>query len=198
MNAKDLKMAYLAEMAKAWGDDASMMRYFEKELSGVYELTDGKLFAYEKPRIETRFCFGYGYCATSTEEEEREADRMAEHAAKSEKYFMAQNLKCIDELIVMVKTGRPSNAYDWEEYTVKLSPKYIGSPDIKVWNITAKRLGEPDSINGKNMAIDLTEADRALLLAALEAERDKLKKRLKTYLKRYGMSKVKTWSYIID
>lgn len=189
----------MAEIAKVWGDDASMMRHFEKELSGVYELTDGKLFAYERPRIETHFCFGYGYCATSTEEEEREADRMAEHAAKSEKYFMAQNLRGIDDLITLVQTGRPANAYDWEEYTVKLYPRqYHGFPVLNIWKVTAKKPGAPDFINDESNAVDLTENDRKLLVAALNTEREKLVKRLKTYLKRYGMSKVKTWSYIID
>lgn len=199
MTAKELKTAYMAEIAKAWGDDAPMMRYFEKKLSSVYELTGGKLFAYKKPKIQNRFCFGYGYCAISTEEDRREAASMARYSATSEDYFMSRNLEGIDGLITLVQTGRPSYAHDWEEYTVKLYPKqYIGSPVLNIWEVTAKKPGEPDRINGENNAIALTEADKALLLAALNTEREKLTKRLKTYLKRYGMSKIKSWSYILD
>lgn len=189
----------MAEIAKAWGNDPGMMKHFEKKLSGVYELTNGKLFAYDKPELKTRFCFGYGYCATSTDEEEREADRMAEHAATHEDYFIKENLKGINGLIAMVQTGRPANSYDWETYTLKLAPvQYCGTPALNVRRPIATKEGERLDHYGDRLAQPISEADRVLILAALNNEREKLIKRLNTYLKRHGMSKVKTWSYILD
>lgn len=42
------------------------------------------------------------------------------------------------------------------------------------------------------------EEDKHLIIEGLELEKASFIKRLNTYLKRYGLSKVRTWSYLVD
>jgi hypothetical protein len=201
MKAKNetLKNAYLQEIAKAWGDDAKMMAYFEKKVSEVYELTGGKLFAFEKPEIKTRFCFGCGKFASATDKEIQEAETMVENAYNSVDYFMNENLKEINELIKMVETGKPSSAYDWERYVTKLVPvRYCGAPVLNIWEIHAVKDGPVRGFCGEDKAIICNDTDKALLLSALNNEREKLIKRLNSYLKRNGLRNIHAWSYIRD
>lgn len=84
----ELKNAYMQEIAKAWGEDAKMMAYFEKKVSEVYELTGGKLFAFEKPKIKTRFCFGCGQYASATNEEISDAEDEVTRAYNDANFFL--------------------------------------------------------------------------------------------------------------
>lgn len=48
------------------------------------------------------------------------------------------------------------------------------------------------------MNITCSDEDRALILSALENERNKLIKRLNSYLKRNGLKNILAWSYMSD
>lgn len=54
------------------------------------------------------------------------------------------------------------------------------------WTDRLPRYGDPVMMNG---------TDRARLLEACKMQRAKLEKRLHAYLKRYGLSKIKKWTY---
>lgn len=194
-NKKDLKTAYLAEIAKAWGHDETMMSYFKKTLSDVYELTDGKLFAFDKQKIKTRFCFGYGQYATASYEEMQATEAVANSVYNDKNYFFDENLKEIDKFINLLKTGRPSKTDNWEHYVLKLVPvSYYGAPALNIWNIRAVRNGQ----NCEDNSINCSNEDRELLLSALANERAKLCKRLNSYLKKYGLAKIQSWTYLQD
>lgn len=199
-----LKNAYMQEIAKAWGEDAKMMAYFEKKVSEVYELSGGKLFAFEKQKIKTRFCFGCGQNAYATDKEIHNAETMVGHAYNNESYFIRENLKEIDYLIKLVETGKPTSAYDWELYTpVMLSPgSYTGCEPLNVWSPVVRPLY--DFENGikyeyeRKINILCSDEDKALILAALNNEREKMVKRLNSYLKRNELKNILAWSYISD
>ena len=55
-----------------------------------------------------------------------------------------------------------------------------------------------ERMNRANTLTELTESERAAVIAAYETELNKLNKRLDNYLKRYGLSKLKTWTYWQD
>ena len=55
-----------------------------------------------------------------------------------------------------------------------------------------------ERMNRANTLTELTESERAAVVAAYETELSKLNKRLDSYLKRYGLSKLKTWTYWQD
>ena len=69
---KALLEEYLNEMRKVYPNDERMIEYHRKEANRVIRLTNGGLMVFEKPKIETSFCFGYG-CQSSTYEEASKA-----------------------------------------------------------------------------------------------------------------------------
>lgn len=188
--SKDVSMdEYLGEIGKAWYGD--MIDYFRKKVSGLYRLSNGGIFAFEKPSIETSFCFGYSDSAYDTEEYDN-ANNMAMHAQTSEEYFLKENLKSLDNAIHDIE-DKSNDYYIYRDaYCSQKEP-------LNVWRyacLAGWRLEE----RKKHLA-DLTECnetDRKIISNALKHERAKFEKRLKTYLKRYGMSKVRSWSYWRD
>ena len=112
------------------------------------------------------------------------ADKMAEYAKKSQEYFIKKNLEQVDKLI-----ERANNAgykgYLWSSGTENI---YSVSFMDEYRRMTA--------FDGKGE--ELTEEDKTTYINALQACKARFEKRLQTYLKRYGMSKVRTWSYVID
>lgn len=187
--------AYLEEMADYWKNDAGMLKHFKTATAAVVELENGDLIPIDKPRIETRFCFGYGLYGRSTEEEYNDAENMRQHAETSQNYFIKENLKGIEEIIEALKNN------DLEVYTAL---HYIGQkPGTKTkdYHIT-KVLENPENnpawwANYKELE-KMTDTDRQKLIAGYEEVKQAFIKRLNTYLKRYGLSKLDTWTYLVD
>lgn len=69
-NKTEYREEYRAELAKVWKHSTKMIDFCEKEADEIVKI-NGYLVPMEKPRIETSFCFGYGFCGMSTEEEQR-------------------------------------------------------------------------------------------------------------------------------
>lgn len=205
------KAMYMAEMEKVWGGDAGMMKHVAGEFSGAVLLSGGRLLVFKKPRIQTEFCFGYSLSATSTESFD-EANEMARHAGESEDYFLAQNLADFDKEIEDLENldgrhallhrkcywGQKSPLNLWE-YTVGNAPLewFKESPTQDMDGLTRY----VNQYHAGRFYYDLEELgddDRAAILNGLKVERAKFEKRLRAYLKRYGTSKLKTWSYWQD
>lgn len=203
MNAKELKANYMSEIAKVWGHDNGMMKYYEKKVSEVYELTNGKLFAFEKPTIKTHFCFGCGQNACASQEEISDTEDNVTRAYNDASYFISENTKEINELIKIVETGKPSNIY-WKLYTpLMLRPDtYTGAAPLNIWTPVVREEYEYENNirfeHEREINIICSDEDKALILSALSKEREKLIKRLNTYLKRYGLKNIRAWSYIMD
>lgn len=196
-DCKELIDEYLAEMRKVWGEDSRMMDYEKKRVSAVYRLSNGDLICFEKPNIETSFCFGYSDSAYDTKDYDN-ANAMAHHAATSEEYFLEQNLKCYD--------GKIKNIEEGDEYIhICIFRKSYTSQKgllnvfnwgcLKYWQYYEAKNIHPSSYPDLQ---EVNAEDRAIILNALKSERAKFEKRLKAYLKRYGLSKIKTWSYWRD
>lgn len=147
-----MKNFYLNEMAKAWGNDAGMMAYFSKNLSGVYAMPNGGVMAFDKQKIKTDFCYGengYDY---------NEAQGQVRNAYTNEDYFRAANLADINRLLNLFK------------------PNSYGTRDIYLYR-------------------KATTEERKAIVKALNEEKAKHEKKINAYLKRFGLSKVRAWSY---
>lgn len=212
-NDKEFLNEYLNEMRKAW-NDSKMLDHFKNTFSSAVRLSCGGLLVFEKPSIDKNFCFGYGLqCGTEYDD----ANKMASHAATSEKYFLDQNLKGFDDKIKRLETMKNS----WGSSCVLLLHRkcyYSQKAPLNVFNYFLSSGGldnyeklpesdckgcvkylEPfDGIGYYYDLIEATEEDRKNILAALKHERAKFEKRLNAYLKKYGLSKVRTWSYWAD
>ena len=198
-NDKELLEAYMVEIGKAW-DDRRMLDYFRKEWNGGVQLENGGIVCFKKPRINTEFCFhdeGPQY--------EHYKELMADKETRLRDYFLSRNLDDMDEEIRALECNCrfPSDEYhshyyckDWylvrESYTGQTAP-------LNVWSFRALRssdIEERPSFYGE--AVRMSYADRQTILEGLKREREKFNKRLQTYLKRYGTSKIRTWTYWAD
>lgn len=212
-NDREYLEEYLNEMRKAWSDK-SMIEHFKKCFSSAVRLSCGGLLVFKKPSIDKDFCFGYGMQSALNY---NEANKMASHAATSEKYFLDQNLKGFDDKIKRLETMKNS----WGSSCVLLLHRHCYYSQKEPLNIfdyflssggldNYEKLPESDCkgcvkyfehFDGIGYYYDLIEAtaeDRANILAALKHERAKFEKRLNAYLKKYGVSKVRAWSYWAD
>lgn len=200
MTQKELKAAYTEELKKAWDDD-KMVKYCSKSTAFVIE-HNGALYGIEKPKIETSFCFGYGINGIADTEQERTAEAMAETARKSKEYFINQNLENLNRWIKSLQKILDDMGKNWAKgshprYMIETGEHYGGQKEdcrLRYYSIV-------DTFNTFDGTMGKICNDTELikkLIAGYEEVKTEFIKRLNAYLKRYGMSKVKTWSYLSD
>ena len=178
----DYKVVIATELDKVWCADVKMIKWCMNSISGVVKLSDGGFYCFEKPSITTRFCFGYGQNGLSTEEEFEDA--CAARAKASEKeYFIAANMQGFDELDRLFSGDEP----------LYMNVKY-GVSGGKLRNVMV----ESATHYYKDIVGQLTDEDRMNLLNELEEQKKLFRKRLETYWKRFGNTKLKTWTYLVD
>ena len=146
---------------------------YKKDFAGAIKLHD-RFYLIEKPSIKNRFCFhdeGPNY--------EFYKELMADEE-KLTNYFMAENLAEFDNKIEHVtKDKKPVWWYTSEYDKDKI---YL---DFSIWG-------------GHQNETECTEEETKLILEGLRFGRDLFNKRLEAYIKRYGVSKLHTWTYWAD
>lgn len=196
-NDNELLDEYIQEIKRVW--DGSMLDYFRKKFSYGIRLTNDGILYFEKPKIETSFCFGYSLSQHDSESFDN-ANKMAEFASKNEDYFLTKNLEDYDKQIEAFETGKIDG---FSEAYICIHRQCYSDTSLNVWdlNIFHHWTFEEQKEYGDKYGMEyqlVNDTDKAAILAALKHEREKFEKRLKTYLKRYGTSKLKTWSYWRD
>lgn len=195
----ELMSGYLAEMRKARCLDDN---FYRKEAGQLAILTNGGYFVVEKSRIETSFCFGYhtdfsGHEASDAENERKSFLNCSENFKNENLYDLDNTIKKLStapsfdshylpvlERVVYYKQESPLNVWriNWMHYP-KFYDKYRDEKGLSLNTIKS---------------VCISDADREIILSAYKAERESLNKRLDTYLKRYGTSKLRTWTYWKD
>lgn len=197
MTQKELKAVYVEELKKAWSDE-KMIAHCSKSTAFVIE-HNGALYGIEKPKIETCFCFSHGMNGITTEEENR-ANEMASHARKSKEYFINENLKDINRWIKHLKEILADMSLNWAEgshprYMIETGTHYYSQTEdcrLRYYSIV-------DTFNGTSRGeiCNDTELLKKLIVGYEEVKKEFIK-RLNTYLKRYDLSKVRSWNFISD
>lgn len=188
-----LKFEYRSEIEKKETNkktgeiDQYWVNYYVKKADVVFEVEDG-LVEIEKPDIKTSFCFGYGQNGISSEEDSARASRCADAVISDEgRYFKSENLSHFDNLIKELK----------DESNIFVIGNAYNIPDSRL-----KRVGQLDRwhrrVDVENGEREMTAKERKTYLEAVKLARANFEKRLDTYLKRYGTSKLRTWSYLVD
>ena len=183
----ELKDLYKKLISEYW-KDAKMVDHCVKSAAYIVELENGDITEIEKPHIETRFCFGYGYCGVSTEEDYRNAADMMHYADTHEDYFISENMKDINGYIESLKD---------DKIRVFKYVHYCGKCDIRLKSIGFYRYYEEPANNLVDCK-ELTIQERQALIDGYEIVKKQFEKRLQTYLKKYGLTKLKTWTYLSD
>lgn len=140
------------------------------------KLDSGDIVGIEKPKIKTRFCFSYGYCGVSTPEDYNNAEACAKHARTKQQYFIDENLKQLDY---------PDTTNHQDTWALQLG------------NGVARIVEGARYYNAKALQ-PLTENDLQRVADAYEVVKQAFIKRLNSYLKRYGLTKIDTWTYLSD
>lgn len=174
-----------AEMVKVWGDDLHMIEYSCKH-GTPYILSGDEFIVIDKPEIKTRFCFGYQ--TEYSGREYKDAEKLRERCANSVDYFKRKNTEQLTGTLERLK-DTSKRAYKQIHYQRGEKQMSIAIP----YNRDAY-----ERMNRANTLTELTESERAAVVAAYETELNKLNKRLDNYLKRYGLSRLKTWTYWAD
>ena len=181
---KNIKALVEVEYSKVWGKDSKMIKYCVNKTSNAVILHNGVIFTFDKPSIETSFCFGYD----NDEESYNNANNMVDNCMNDYSYFVNKNMKCFDSLEKSLK-----------ELTLRGERTYSGRANIcsSIWTERALNRHYISKAQLENMFF-LNDEDIEKIKEALEEEKTKFKKRLETYLKKYGTSKLKVWSYWRD
>jgi hypothetical protein len=155
--------------------------YYKKYAVGAIKIQGG-YYLIEKPSINNRFCF-----ADEGPDYEFYKELMADKENRLAAYFKSENLAQFDNKIERITKG--------EEY----------SNDKRVWwgscynNDKRIELCFYSSYNRCDEGYKLcTDEEKQLILKGLRFGRDLFERRLDSYLKRYGTSKLHTWTYWAD
>lgn len=179
---KDEKEMLRGEFAKAW-DDPRMVTYCTNKVSGFVTIR-GTIITIDKPSIETRFCFGeHGF---DFDEVNETCDRLS----RDEGYFIAENIRrcAAGGIIKNLEDGHPFvPVLRREHYTGQTEDCRLGYVEWVYWYDIDR--DDPDI---------LTADEIAEYRQMCEEEIEKFTKRLRTYLKRYGLSKCDFWTYWAD
>ena len=136
---------------------------------------------FDKRPLEKIFCFGYD---CSNESHER-ACEMAEIAANDPQYFISKNLEWYDNLLEILESG--------DNYYASSYHNYPDAPFVDIINARMEYV-----INDKDLKIkhgQFSKEDTEHLINFVKKLRAKQEKRCNTYLKKYGLKKIKTWTY---
>ena len=164
--------------------------YKNSDLSGYYasgiETEDGKICLIKKPgKIEKNFYFAEGMAGTINE-----ASKQAEKVKRDCEFFISENIK--------------SAGYEWELKRINEAENggtkaFItnfggcvngrGMASLKFYGNSEHPVDFPPHLS-VDMCREATDEEVQAYKKAVLAARDTLIKRLNTYLKRYGLSKV--------
>lgn len=196
---KEDKAMLRAEYQKVWtkrdgSPDLKMIDYCTNKTSAYLDLGDA-LITFDKPSIETRFCFGeHGY-------DYDEVNETCDKLSRSESYFLAENIRRTEARDILDRIDGTEERYITCKTPILVYGAYCTqTSDCKLAHIEFVNAFHEDYWGHKPNGTwrDLTDEEIAALRTIMQDEITKFEKRLKTYLKRYGMSKCHFWTYWAD
>lgn len=189
------------EYSKEW-QTLRMIDYCTNKAAEAAVMEDGTVVVVEKQSLKKQFCFGEsGY-------DMDDAMDMCRLAETNEDYFTNENMK---ELATWLEDLR-----EVKEGSSRYFAVIYRSPNSRIGYLNFRRdwavledLGGSAVVDelpgkivkalGENTEYRIaTEEDIDRLIAAYDAAAEAHYKRIQTYLKRYGLSKVRTWTYWRD
>ena len=187
------------EYSKAWS--GKMLDYCINQLANVAILPNGDIISIDKQSIETSFCFGEsGY-------DFDDAQKMAEYAQTSTEYFKNENMKYFNEWVKDLQEVKDNTS---NYFILIRDMHYTGqTPDCKLRCLEwVKKWEVLDCLGGEGYLSDMpgkhidklkgriaTPEEIEIILTAYKQARDAHEKKVDAYIKRYGLSKVHSWTY---
>lgn len=179
---------------KDW-ESERMIKHCISRLSNDCTLSNGHIMTFEKPYIKTSFCYGYSLSNTDSESFDN-ANEQARKAQEDVINFINEN---IDHSGI-------KRAYEALNNSKKVYYSLNHYGFINVENLRNEHdecrlrceFGTESEMYKQYIQFELNDDDKKLIMEKLSEELQKFVKRLNTYLKKYGLSCVKSWSYWQD
>lgn len=160
---------------------------------------DNNFLCFDKPRIKTSFCFGYGQNGISTEEDYERASEQEKNMETNQQTFINANLEDLKESIERIETfisqwiDKKEKFFSSRYNKIFICKNSFDHLAYLAWS------WDYDNIRNKDDIIkEATKEDLLLIIEVYKQQIENFKKRLNTYLKRYGLSKLTTWTYLVD
>lgn len=165
--------AKYAEWLREYADTTNDSMYYLKEYAGAVKIGDS-YYLIDKPHIENRFCF-------RDEGPEYELyNALCSDDSKMKEYFIKENLSKLKSMLDNIEKGK------------RMFLKVNSSNSLNIQ--TPYYAWQADDCEGT----EITPEERNVLADAVRFGLLQFEKRLNTYLKKYGVSKIHTWSYWAD
>lgn len=191
----ELKVRYEEGLHDVWKKDSKMIAWEMKQIAYLIPICGGKfIIELSKPKIENEFWFGESDMGQGLSHEEN-AKRMTRVNSNIIDYFIEKNLEDIEDTITKLH-----NIIDGK--SLNLKPKhyiyYYSCPkDSPIHGFTIENTNYAWSgVNGETW--DVEKKDLKNILDAYILLKQDFEKRLETYIKKYGTSKMHVRSYWID
>ena len=162
---------WLKEFVETQCKKESDRKYYLKENVGAIKIED-HFFLIDKPHINNKFCF---------HDEGPQYDlyrKLSNNDKEMEQYFISENESTFTDSIERMKNG--------EEVRVQLSD-YKNMINVYIGNCWSYPEGR-----------EATEEEKKLIIEGYRFGLVMFRKRLDAYLKKYGISKLHTWTYWAD
>lgn len=177
---------FMNEIFKTFGNSHT---WLVKSTTHYVRFENGSIFRFDKPSIKTEFCYGYGFCGVSTEEEENNAEARSESIKKKENFFN-ENMKYFRELERTINDiGENQKIYASNDYKNSSFVYLFNDNDVMWYNIYQNKVKD---------AYVLSKKDIQAMKNGIEIGKKMFIKRLETYWKRFGSSKIRSWTYLSD
>lgn len=166
-------------------------KYADKVL-GYIKFTDGSYYPIEKQGIKTNLCYGYGY-GTSYED----ASDLAEAACTKYDFFESEQLRDTNRWIEAIKRAIKTTKTINEAYRDHKCCCFCHGDLIWMRKgcYRGENIADRDFDYNLQSKDALCVADLESLLEGYKALAEYVKKRAKAYWKRFGGSKLHTWTY---
>ena len=196
MDQKLLKEKYMRIICnEIWPDSKRMQEYARKEANYIVELNNDDIYVITKPRIETKFCFGYGMYGCDMDNDHERASHAAYNASTNKDYFIEENLKDLDRKLEALCDSK-YEGYKYCAYSGQSKDSKLKAYSLcQFWDNPEQKAYKWDRL----VAVErLKQEEIEALIKGYETVKEMFTKRLNTYLKRYGLSKIETWTYLRD
>lgn len=173
-----------------------MYNYCVGKLSNELELENGLILKFEKPSIETHFCYGYSLSNIDSESYDT-ANKNAENARKDVVNFINENIarSGLQDLYNKLKKADTVYYSNCNNNGIVSVGSLFDQKDECRFRYD---YGENSEYYKRYITGKLSKNDVQKIIEKVAEELQKFVKRLNTYLKRYGLSKVHSWSYWCD
>lgn len=160
---------------------------------------DNNFLCFDKPDIETSFCFGYGLNGVSSQEDYEGAREQEKNMETNQQAFINANLEDLNKSIKDLQDfidnffDNKNTCFSSRYNKIFICKNSYNHLAFLAWS------WDYDNIRDKEMIIrEATKEDLLLIIEVYKQQIENFKKRLNTYLKRYGLSKLRTWTYLVD